>query len=137
MGEEDDLDHAKWIWVEEIRHHGYTSEETITTMTLIEITIPIPAVIGMLIPRMIARSTQEVMTMPISRIVAITISVRITIAISIASATGDRDHDYDRGRDPNLNPDRDHGHLVPPKWYTEINGVWKPVRDIHENARDV
>ncbi|GMF54507.1 unnamed protein product [Phytophthora fragariaefolia] len=52
---------------------------TITTMILIAITIPIPAVIGMLIPRMIAISTQEVMTAPISKIVTITISVRITI----------------------------------------------------------
>ncbi|GMF54680.1 unnamed protein product [Phytophthora fragariaefolia] len=102
---------------------------TITTMILIAITIPIPVVIGMLIPRMIAISTQEVMTAPISRTVTITISVRIMIAIPIASATGDRDHDYDRGRGPNLDPDIEH--MVPPKWYIGINDVWKPVPDIH------
>ncbi|GMF22424.1 unnamed protein product [Phytophthora fragariaefolia] len=41
---------------------------------LIAITIPIPAVIGMLNPRMIAISTQGVMTTLISRTVTITIS---------------------------------------------------------------
>ncbi|GMF58717.1 unnamed protein product [Phytophthora fragariaefolia] len=48
--------------------------KTITTTTLIAITIPIPVVIGMLIPRIIAISTQGVMTTLISRIVTIMIS---------------------------------------------------------------
>ncbi|GMF51957.1 unnamed protein product [Phytophthora fragariaefolia] len=42
------------------------------------------------------------------------------------------DHDLgkDHDRDPNI------GHMVPPKWYTGINGGWEPVRDIHGNARN-